>query len=303
MSATGYQLTGSTVTAVADRRLFEYLTAREAGIISGCAVTYSGATISVANGYGFGKGCFFSIAAETLTPTLPSSGTYVGRVTLNIDADNNTCALATQTGSTLPALQQDDINNGGSLYQVLLATFTCNTSAVTDLEQTNIAENNVAESLFPVGSIATTSSNSAPSFGTWTLVGKKFAEQTITSGILSSFDAKVSGSSANVYLSGDCLRIDFNLVATGTVSSSVTGGEITLANIGVDALPNFHLRTWLNATFNSSDWYYVPERASYKFYTRSIGATGTYKGSVTLLIPAANKLDSFCDQFIWKRTA
>lgn len=302
MAITGYQLTGATVTAVADRRLYEYLTSRTDGIISGCDVTYSGKIITVGNGYGFAKGCLFNITTQTLNPTFPTSGTYVGRVVVNIDADNNTATLTTQTGLPLPPLQQDDINNGGSLYQMVLANFSCSTSAITGLEQVATVTPNVMEGLFPIGSETITSTNSAPAFGTWTLVGKKFAEQTISSGIITSWDSRVSTSTMSAKLSGDCVRLDFTMVATSS-SSSVNGGVMNLGVIGVDALPNFSFDVWNNGAFNVSRWNYVSGRSGKDFYSNAIPNAATYEGSVTLMIPSANKLDSFCDQFIWKRTA
>ena len=140
MSITLKQFNGSIVTPTDDAVLYEHLLGAN-GVMSGCTVTSSGGSIlNVADGRGFICGRQFVIEAQTVTATLPTSGTANGRLLIQIDMSNATTPISfiTQAAATLPELTQEDINGSGTVYQFPLATYTASTTAVSELVNTAV---------------------------------------------------------------------------------------------------------------------------------------------------------------------
>lgn len=134
MSITAYQVTytGSSngyVPAVADRRLFNALmpVKNAAGFIKEPSIVVSGLDITLTNGWGMIYGCQFLIDTETVSATA-TAGNYQLIVRLNVT--NSTVELIVQDAAT--ALVQEDINNGGSIYEMAVMTLTTNGSAITE---------------------------------------------------------------------------------------------------------------------------------------------------------------------------
>ena len=140
MSATISLVTfsGQTVTPKDDAIIYDSAIA-QCGIFYGCTVTSSSNVISFDGGYGMIRGRFFKIAASSETVTLSSSGTLLGRVYIKLDLSNSSTPIQiiVETGSTLHTLiQEEDVNFTDGIWEMELATFTINTSTISNLTET-----------------------------------------------------------------------------------------------------------------------------------------------------------------------
>ena len=97
-------------------------TALNDGIIDGCAITKSGANITVAAGHIMACGGLIEVSATTLT--VSSSGEIVLRI------DTNAETQASVLARTATTLTQNDLTNGGTVYELQLATYTFSSGAV-----------------------------------------------------------------------------------------------------------------------------------------------------------------------------
>lgn len=125
MSVTGYQLVGSNVTPLADRRMYEHFSRYSNYVMEGCDVSVSGSNFVIASGYGMTKGCFFSVSNETLAISSPQSVPCYGALALTINVSANTAEFDVLWGTSeaYPTLTQEDINSGGVVYQMEFARF------------------------------------------------------------------------------------------------------------------------------------------------------------------------------------
>lgn len=124
------------VPALADRRLYETMLVSSTGVVTGMNVSSTGTRLIVTSGWGIIKGAAFEVQQETIAAAVPSSGTQQGRLLVELNVVNNTIQFRTQVGSTLPNLVQDNINNGGSIYQLELATYSISATAISNLTTT-----------------------------------------------------------------------------------------------------------------------------------------------------------------------
>lgn len=131
-----HTIDGGTVNAINDALLYDFIIGQN-GIATGATVTSEGALLlHIDSGWGVIKGRIFSIEAETVSATPSTSGTVKGRLILQIDITNTTnpITFVTQAAATLPALQQEDINGNGTIYQLPIATYDVNEVAVSNLQ-------------------------------------------------------------------------------------------------------------------------------------------------------------------------
>ena len=131
-----HTIDGGTVNAINDALLYDFIIGQN-GIATGATVTSEGALLlHVDSGWGVIKGRIFSIEAETVSATPSTSSTVKGRLILQIDITNTTnpITFVTQAAATLPELQQEDINNNGTIYQLPIATYDVNEVAVSNLQ-------------------------------------------------------------------------------------------------------------------------------------------------------------------------
>lgn len=178
--------------------------------------------------------------------------------------------------------------------------------------------NQFVESMHPVGSLYTTSTNTNPGtslgFGTWELIDKRFKYAWITSGFTWDTTNTQSGAFACV-LRGNAIEFRFTWANKTNLSDTTqTLGTLDLTAVGVNAVQHncFLLAQCdgLNAigcleftlgqataVLRSSDWV---TRAA----TIPAGTNSNCQAQYTLLVQnCSGMIDSFCDQFIWKRTA
>lgn len=106
------------------------------GIFYGCEVTASGNVINVEGGYGIIKGRYFEIVQSTIPITLATTDSLNGRLYVRLDLSNteSPIQLLAVTGTTLPALEQDDDANFiDGVWEMEMATFTVTTTEVTNV--------------------------------------------------------------------------------------------------------------------------------------------------------------------------
>lgn len=106
------------------------------GLFFGCAVTLLGATqLNVTDGRGILKGYSFAVEAETINAQMSSSGTVNGRLLIRIDLNNMETPIqfVTQAAASLPALEQEDLTQDGTVYEFPLATYQVSETQITGL--------------------------------------------------------------------------------------------------------------------------------------------------------------------------
>lgn len=110
--------------------------AGRSGILYGCGVTASGNTLTVASGYGIIKGRLFEVTSDTLSITLPSSGTLKGVLYLKLDLSNSAEPLRfiAVANSTQYQVQQDaNVNFDSGVFELEMATFDVSSSGISNL--------------------------------------------------------------------------------------------------------------------------------------------------------------------------
>lgn len=139
MSITLHTVDNGVVNAINDAKYYEKLTNSACGMVEGGVVTIVSAnTLHITSGWGIILGRLFSIEAEDINVEVSSSGTVDGRLKLAIDlSDADTpISIESEARSPLPALTQEDLNNGGFVYEFALATYD-----IDELNATNITSN------------------------------------------------------------------------------------------------------------------------------------------------------------------
>lgn len=131
------QFTGQNITPTDDATLYELFSSSQAGIIYGCNVTSLGANqLQVSAGRGMILGRSFVVEQETILADLAPSGNMKGRLSIKIDLGNAETPISfeTQVGSVLPSPTQEQLNRGGSIYEMPLATYNADAVQITNLQ-------------------------------------------------------------------------------------------------------------------------------------------------------------------------
>lgn len=223
MAITAYQVeySGSTgnglVTPVADRRLYEFMLMKTVGVAEGLGIEASGTGLIVQNGWGVIRGCVFSVTQETVQALTPASGSASGRLLIHLDVTAGTIEFVTQQGS-LPSLVQEDINQGGSVYEMVLATYTITPTTISNL-------------VIAYQSITSASEVFDGLLSTLTPMSQKLA--TIESGAQVNTVTGVKGSAEGSYRTGNIDLTPANIGAVPT-GRTVNGKNLT-QNISIDA--------------------------------------------------------------------
>lgn len=111
-----------------------------AGIFKGCDITAArGNVLHISQGYGIIKGRFFEVYENEISVNLAETGqTLNGRLYIHMDLSNadEPIKILAETGETLSNLLMDaNVNYNNSSFDMELATFKVNASAVIDLTQ------------------------------------------------------------------------------------------------------------------------------------------------------------------------
>lgn len=139
MSIQLHTVDNGVVNAINDAKYYEKLTNSACGLVEGGVVTIVSAnTLHITSGWGIILGRLFTINAEDINVETSASGTVNGRLKMVIDLSNpdTPISFASEARSSLPALTQEDLNNGGFVYEYALATY-----SIDELNATNIVSN------------------------------------------------------------------------------------------------------------------------------------------------------------------
>lgn len=109
----------------------------ESGMIYGGNVTIKSANVlHVAEGHGALCGRKFTIEETDIAVPLTASGSLLGRLYIHMDlADSGEpISFQVQTANSLtPVVQQSDVNINNGIYEINIATFTVDTSTISNL--------------------------------------------------------------------------------------------------------------------------------------------------------------------------
>lgn len=121
------------------------------GMFFGGEVSASSAdTLEISHGFGVIYGREFEIMAQSITVQLATSGTLLGRVYINLDLNNQSqpIDLLYVTGASLPELVDNpNINQSSGSTQMEIATFTVDTSSVSNVVNTVPTVTRVADAI------------------------------------------------------------------------------------------------------------------------------------------------------------
>lgn len=132
MALDGFVFDKRNITSAAWAHYNWIMTGKQDGLTSGCDMTVSGNDVNIADGYFFIRGRM-GIVSGTTTVTAPTvaSGTAYCTLVAQIDLTkvNTTDEMKQLTfevltsASTYPSVTQEDLDNGGNIYQVAFAHF------------------------------------------------------------------------------------------------------------------------------------------------------------------------------------
>lgn len=124
--------TGENISPSDDASLFSQVFKTD-GLFSSVTITSLGSNqVSIPALYGIIQGREFTNAAETLSVVLPGSGTATGYIYVQYDlAANPIGTLGSALAPFTPTYE--DINGNGTVAQMVIATYTASTVAVTDI--------------------------------------------------------------------------------------------------------------------------------------------------------------------------
>lgn len=131
-----HTVSGGTVSAEDDARLYEKLTGGLGGIVDGGVCTSSGGlVVHVTAGWGIACGRIFSWDADNITVTGAGSGTVNGRLKVKIDLTDpsDPISIVSEASSSLSPLVTEDLNGAGLVYEIALCTYQVSTTAVSSL--------------------------------------------------------------------------------------------------------------------------------------------------------------------------
>lgn len=125
-----------TVTPQDDALIYE-TALQESGMIYGGAITIKSANVlHVAAGHGALCGRKFTIEETDVAVGLTPSGSLLGRIYIHMDLSDTGEPISFQTetaNSLTPVIQQSDVNINNGVYEINLATFTVDTSTISNL--------------------------------------------------------------------------------------------------------------------------------------------------------------------------
>jgi phage minor structural protein len=178
-------------------------------------------------------------------------------------------------------------------------------------------EGSVLDTAYPMGSCYTTSSNTNPQEwlgGSWTLMHKRFKSQWITTGFTYDTTNTQNGAFA-ASLNGNTIEFRFmwqNKVAISDTQATI--GTLDVASVGINTGEHGVYAVGFADALNAIGMFYldIPNGGdktlvSYDWVTRAASYPTTTGAdcrlNFTINVRLNQMLDSFCDEFIWERTA
>lgn len=236
-----------TVTPQDDALIYEKAL-QESGMIYGGTVTIKNANVlHVAEGHGALCGRKFTIEETDVTVPLTASGSLLGRLYIHMDlADSGEpISFQVETANSLtPVVQQSDVNINNGVYEINIATFTVDTSTISNL--VNVA---------PFISIAPDSGFNAQSnnpvmnkvitkaLGDPETIGGSASKAYNKGALLLATDGQIYEVTANIALHGSIVN-GGNVTPTGNVISQISNianNLIGVVSIGVNPAPNAYV--------------------------------------------------------------
>ena len=180
------------------------------GILDGCTVTKSGATINIAAGHIVAGGALVEVEATSLTVSAS------GELVLRIDKASDNPAQIVARAAT--GLTQQDLTNGGTIYEYRLATYTYSAGSV------SLGGGNTSSSSSSPSSPSSSNSSSDSSSSVLNKSG------TLTSKVSSTVSSPTVHYSAaySATKSGTALSVTLNFAAWLGSSGSTLGTGIKL---------------------------------------------------------------------------
>ena len=138
------------IAAIDMAKVFWMYGGKRDGIIDGCTMTYTNSAINLAAGYFSARGHLTKLSGTTSVslPTV-SSGTLYCNLVYQIDLSQSASENSFTQGSFLiltsnsgyPTVTQEDLDNGGSIYQMSFAKFVLGASGISTWQPNTAAYN------------------------------------------------------------------------------------------------------------------------------------------------------------------
>ena len=218
------QWSGKNIAPIDDAVLYQHFDARS-GIVFGCEPTaIGGLQIQITDGRGMICGREFEVVGETITVT--GGNNVPGRLLIQIDASNVAAPISfvSQAADPLPALVQEDINRGGTIYQLPVATYTAGTAAISDLSAASNAISPLSDMIaakeasggHTANRVLTT--NGSGSIATSSITTTKLG---YISGLTSDAQTQLNGKQASLTFDNDPTRNSNNPVKSSGIFSAL----------------------------------------------------------------------------------
>lgn len=229
------QYNGSTITPTDDAYFYDKIV-NDSGIFDGVTVTSQGGNIlNISDGRGIILGRNFVVEEQTVNATLPGSASVTGRLLIQIDmsATDAPISFVTQAASPLPTLVQEDINAGGTIYQLPIATYTAEPTLISNLQ--NVAHK-VISNATEISTLQLTASG-------W-------------SGAESPYTQSVSIPSATEYSKVD-IQMDYTAIdimldsGTAAIYISNTNGALTAYAVGEKPISDMNVQVTISSSIKS----------------------------------------------------
>ena len=235
-----------TVTPQDDALIYEKAL-QESGMIYGGTVTIKNANVlHVAEGHGALCGRKFTIEETDVTVPLTASGSLLGRLYIHMDlADSGEpISFQVETANSLtPVVQQSDVNINNGVYEINIATFTVDTSTISNL--VNVApfiditpdSGFSAQSNNPVMNKVITKALGDPE-----TIGGSASQPYTKDALLLATDGQIYEVTANIALHGSIVN-GGNVAPTGNIISQISNlanqlnFSITSMNLSRSTLP------------------------------------------------------------------
>lgn len=133
----GYTFDEQLFTSEAFRKFQDTFLNKNSGVIDGCSVSKTNTTVTVSDGWFVIKGALLREQGGT-TLNVEQDGYYSLVCEIDLTKENTETSLLQATiklirgASTYPTLNQQDITNGGSVYQYEFARFRSSNSVISD---------------------------------------------------------------------------------------------------------------------------------------------------------------------------
>lgn len=167
MAIRGITFSKQTVTSNDDAHIYEILLNGRTGKTKGCKMTFGTNDIYISNGYFFAANRLIEITStETVTTPIVTTGTNYCRLVFELDLTKLNTNSAFNQGSfkilassaDYPEIVQEDLANGGNIYQLPFAKFTKSINGiatfVSELESAGYIKGNTTIYVSPSGNDA-----------------------------------------------------------------------------------------------------------------------------------------------------